>query len=171
MRRRTIRVICLAFFLLVFGAGLTWVVLRAFLAPTTRASSIPIASVNFLGYTNDASGARLATFAVTNLGDIAVARSPKCLICVAAPGGRWVPHSGFLLAKGRVLGVGASETIAIKPPTTQSPWRVSLYISNEVGLAWTGKRLINAVLRLLGRPCPYGAATRQVDSERIESRT
>ena len=170
VRRSATRVICLALAILLFGAGVTWVVLRASLPPTTRAASSPNASVNFLGYTNDASGARLARFAVTNLSDIAVARSPKCLVCVAAPVGGWMPHSGVLLAAGSVLGVGASEIITIKPPTTLSPWRVSLYVSDEVGLAWAGKRFINAALHLIGRPGRYGAATRQVDSEGIGSR-
>src|SRR4051794_15361063 len=125
MRRPTTGVICLALALLLFGAGLIWVVLRASLPSAPRAFTSPIASVNFLGYTNDASGTQLATFAVTNLSDITVARLPKCLIWVEVPGGGWMPHSGVLLTGRRVLGIGASEIITITSPAAKSSWRVS----------------------------------------------
>jgi hypothetical protein len=133
MRKPATRTVCFAAVLLLLAGGLAGVGLRQPRHSPSRLSGNPFASVTFLGYTNDASGTRLATFAVTNLSDFAVARSPKCLICFATPGRGWAPHSAALLPGGRRLGAGASEIVAIKPPTTQSPWRVSLYVSNDVG--------------------------------------
>jgi hypothetical protein len=169
MRKPATKAVCLAVILLLFAAGLTWfALLHPFHSPT-RSTTTPDASVTFLGYTNDTSGTLLARFSITNLSDFAVGRSPKCLFCVATAGSGWTPHSGALLPNGRLLGVGASEIVAIKPPTTQLPWKASFYVSNDVGPGWAGKRLINTALHLIGRHGPYGAATRQVDSERIES--
>ena len=168
MQQYVSRAVYFVVVLLLFAAGLAWVALRQRVHPPVRLTSSPVGSVTFLGYTNDPAGIQLATFAVTNLSDFAVARSRKCLVWAATPGRSWTPHSGVLLPTGRVLGVGGSEIVAIKPPAIQSPWRGSLYVSNDVGPGWDVKRLINAAMHLIGRPGPYGAATLQIDSEKIE---
>ncbi len=134
-------------------------------APAPPVSLQPHASVTFLGYTNDASGIRLASFAVTNQSQIAVVREAKYLICGEMPLRGWAPMSGGLLPRGRVLKVGSSEIVSIKPPVTQTAWRVTFYIRNDFGM----KRLIRATQRFLGRPSKYPSITYGADSPRIES--
>ena len=169
MRKPGTKVIRLAVVLVIFGAFVAWV---AFQPPRQRRAGTPDASVTFLGYTNDASGTRLAMFAVTNLSAFAVARSPKCLMWIAPPGGGWLPHSGVLLPgfpRSRVLRASVSETVTLPPPTTQSPWRISIYVSDEIEPGSTLRRLADAALQRIGLRQRYGATTRQVDSDRIES--
>ena len=130
-------------------------------------------SVTFLGYTNDASGARLARFAVTNLSAFAASRSPKCLICVPGSEVAWTPQSLIPLPdfpKSKELSAGESEVITVPPPGNQSPWRISLYISNDAGRAWIAKRAINAALVKRGHRAWYGVATLQIDSGAVEDR-
>jgi hypothetical protein len=136
--------------------------------PSANAPSVslqPRASVTFLGFTNDASGTRLANFAITNLSQIAVVREPKYLIWVPTLFRGWTPSSGSLMASGRVLQPGASEIVTIKPPAAQTAWRVSFYVCNDVGI----KRLVNATWRFLGRPSKFPIGTFQADSGRIET--
>ena len=129
-----------------------------------QASLQPRASVTFLGFTNDGSGTQLASFAITNRSQIAVVREPKFLICGPRPPYGWAPISGGLLPGGRVLDVGASEIVTIKPPATQTAWRVTFYICNDFGI----KRQIRATRRFLRLPSKYVTATYQADSGRIE---
>jgi hypothetical protein len=119
-------------------------------APTEGAPGNPYGSVTFLGYTNNASGTRLARFAVTNLNAYAVTRSDKCLICVATPGAGWTPQSAFLFPGSGALGAGASEIVTVPPPTNRSPWRISLYFDHAYN--------------------DGGTNTCQIDSGRIESK-
>lgn len=168
MRKPGTKLAVFAAVVVIFGAATGWF---AFSSSPQPPSGHLDGSVTFLAYTNDASGARLARFAVTNTSAFAVARLPQCLICTAASGGPWAPHSGVLLPgfpRNKVLGAGRSELIAVSPPTNQSPWRVSLYLSNETGLAWIVKRPLNAILLRLGLPAPYGVATHQIDSSAID---
>jgi hypothetical protein len=144
-----------------------------FSSPARHHSGSLAGSVRFLGYTNDASGARLARFGVTNSSAFAVARAPKCLICAPASGGVWTPHSAIVLPafpRNKELGAGRSEVIAIPPPPNQSPWRVSFYLSNDAGPGWVVKRPINVFLVRLGLRAWYGVETHQVDSGPIEDR-
>ncbi len=171
MRKPWIFLVCLTVAVVIFGALVTWI---AFQPPRQPPATSPDGSVTFLGYTNDGSGTRLAKFTVTNLSPFTVARLPKCLICIAAPtpGAGWMPHSAILLPefpRSKVLGAGKWEIVTVPPPTNQSPWRISLYLSNDARLAWTIKRLVNAALHAVGLPGRYGVATRQIDSGRIES--
>ena len=137
MRKPWTCLVCLTVAVVIFGALVTWI---AFQPPRQPPATSPDGSVTFLGYTNDGSGTRLAKFTVTNLSPFTVARSPKCLICIAAPGAGWMPHSAILLPefpRSKVLGAGKWEIITVPPPTNQSPWRISLYLSNDARLAWT----------------------------------
>ena len=70
--------------------------------------------------------------------------------------------------RSKELRASATEMVALPPPVTQAPWRISIYVSNDVGPAWPIKRLLNAALPRLGLPAPYGVATCQIDSGRIE---
>ena len=169
MRKPGTTFIGLAVIVVIIGALAAWVL---FQSPRQRSPNRPDASVTFLGYTNDAPGRRLARFAVTNLSALAVARSPKCLIWIAPSAGGWAPQSVVLFPgfpRSRVLGAGTSEIVTIAPPTNQSPWRISLYVSDDVGPAWIIKRLVNAALLRVGLPARYGIGTWQVDSGRIEN--
>lgn len=135
-----------------------------------RPVSAPYGSVVFLGYTNDSSGAQLATFAITNASDVPVARAPHCVIAFALQGG-WRVSAAVPLsspARERVLGAGASEIVTVPVPSQRATWRISIYLSNDVGPTWPIKRLVNAALPLMGRSSPYGYTTCQVDSGRIE---
>src|SRR5258707_14331301 len=113
MRKLGTKLKGLAVVLVFLGALVTWVVIQP---PHRQHAGAPDASVTFLGYTNDAAGARLASFEVTNLSGFAVARSPRCLVCMAIPGGGGTPQSeglfpgfprnrGFLAAASRVVTV------------------------------------------------------------------
>jgi hypothetical protein len=170
MRNPGAKPIIPAAIVVVIGAAIAWFV---FSTPPRHGSRSPDGTVTFLGYTNDASCARLARFGVTNLSAFAVARAPKYVICARASGGVWTPQSGFLFPEfpsKKKLGAGGSEAIAIPPPPNQSPWRVSFYLSNDAGHAWVVKRPINAALVRLGLPPWYGVGTMQVDSGPIEDR-
>jgi hypothetical protein len=156
--------VCLLGALFLVGAVLFYVA-RPPLGSPAMAGIGPIGTVTFLGYTDDGYGTRLAKFAVTNLSDIVVARSAKCLIWIANPGGGWTPHSVVLLG-GHLLAAGEAETVTITPPAVPSAWRASFYLCNEPGAV----RVINAARRLIHLPNLWPVATRQIDSERIEAR-
>jgi hypothetical protein len=155
--------------LVVVGAVATWGVISSH---EERHSNAPYGSVVFLGYTNDRSGAQLTTFAITNASDITVVRHPYCVISIQGRGSGWtdlmpVPLSGS--SRKRVLGPGMSEIVTIAPPPNLSPWRISIYLSNDVGPTWPLKRLLNAACALVGRSEPYGWTTCQIDSSRIDN--
>lgn len=92
----------------------------------------PPASVNFLGYTNDAAGIRLATFVVSNCSSFVVRRQAGYWIELPTPTGgtnrlsRWFSTSHDLDA-------GAFETVAVPVPTNRQPWRVLLPIRTDLG--------------------------------------
>jgi hypothetical protein len=170
MRKPGTTLLSSALMLAVIGALVTWVGTSSH---ADRSSEAPYGSVVFLGYTNGNSGSQLATFAITNASDVAVARAPHCLIWFERAGGGWssqwiVPLSGS--SQRRVLGAGMSEIVTLPPPPNLSPWRISIWLSNDVGPTYPIKRLVNAAWALVGKPEQYGWATRQIDSGRIDNR-
>ena len=90
MRNLGAKVIIPAAIVVVIGAAIAWFV---FSTPPRHGSRSPDGTVTFLGYTNDAAGARLARFEVISLSAFAGARAPKYVICARASGGGWTPHS------------------------------------------------------------------------------
>jgi hypothetical protein len=92
----------------------------------------PPASVNFLAYTNDAAGIRLATFVVSNCNSFLFRRQAGYWIELSTPTGgtnrlsRWFSGSHDLDA-------GAFEAVAVPVPTNQLPWRVLLPIRTDLG--------------------------------------
>jgi hypothetical protein len=169
MRKPSAPLISSAIMLVVIGGLVIWVVA----SPGRRGLSdeIPRGSVTFLGYTNDASGARLAEFKVTNQSEVAVAREPHCVVLFKPSGSVWTPQWAVPISmppRRIVLAAGMSETLILRPPTNQLPWRISVYFSNQVGPTWPIKRLVNAALPQVGLPAPYGVATFGADSEPIE---
>ena len=90
----------------------------------------PKISVTFHGYTNDATGTRLAKITVTNLNDsrILVAWPSIQIQSPAAPGGYKSYFSGVNSPWSSNLIRGASGSFTIRPPTNPSPWRLSFYV-------------------------------------------
>jgi hypothetical protein len=128
-------------------------------------------AVTFLGYTNDPAGKRLVMFTVTNWGDVAVARAPHCVLAIKPPGQNWTPQSAIPLSnpvRAATLGSKGSEVITVPKPITQSPWRITIFFSNDVGPNWPLKRLANTTCRFFGWTEPYGYTTRAIDSRSIE---
>ena len=111
-----------------------------------RRTEWPKVSVTLLGYTNDATGSRLATFAVTNLSQSPVIREAGYWI--QSPG--TIPqngsnHSWNLFSAGRDsrLLPGDSETLLVATPTNQPSWRISLTVSYPETMA---KRVVRETL-------------------------
>lgn len=148
---------------LIVGIPVGLVTFALFQKPLKR----PNMTVTFMGYTNDTSGTRLASFAVSNAGPSTVQRTSHYWIQIPTAK-RWTNLSdGWLV--GSVLAPGSSETVVIPAATNQSSWRVSFYVSAEVGLMRdvmrsTAQLARDAGLRPRYRPVNYG-----VQSEWIEA--
>jgi len=110
-----------------FAVG-AWV---AFLPPPGR----PNLAITFCGYTNDATGLRLAKIAVTNLNATTLyVYEPR--IEIQAPTdsrGDADYFSGVNCAWGAMLDRGASGSFTIPSPTNPSPWRLSFYVYPDRG--------------------------------------
>lgn len=110
-----------------FALG-TWVALQP---PPGR----PNISITLLGYTNDATGTRLAQIAVTNLNPTTIrVYQPRIeLQAPTDPRGYEDYFSGVPGSWNSTLARGASGSFMISPPTNQSPWRLSFYVYPNVG--------------------------------------
>src|SRR5687768_1253388 len=91
----------------------------------------PPASIAFLGYTNDSTGARLATFAVTNLESFVVRRQAGYWIDLKVATGQ-TNHASRWFSNATDLNPRASEIVAVPVPTNQIPWRVVLLIRSDL---------------------------------------
>ena len=96
----------------------------AFLPPPGR----PNISITFLSYTNDATGARLARFAITNLNHSTIfAYNPNIEIQSSTEPrdvtNYWPGYNQWQQLHSK-LDEGASTNFTIIPPTNQSPWRL-----------------------------------------------
>ena len=117
--------------------ALAVVLITAFLgwwALSQRPEAPPNVTVTLLGYTNDATGARLAAFAVSNLSPSAVWLQSHYRVQTPTAT-RWTNlANGWLPGGSRLLNTGTSQTIAVPLlGTTNRPWRVSLSVSPDVG--------------------------------------
>lgn len=133
-------------FIIVGGVVLAAFVLWLMIVVGQRHAEWPKVSVTLLGYTNDASGNQLATFAVTNLSQSAVIREAGYWI--QSPGA--IPQNGsniswnlFTAGKNSRLLPGDAETLFVVTPTNQSPWRISLSVSYPESMA---KRVLRETL-------------------------
>lgn len=90
----------------------------------------PEVSITLLGYTNDATGARLAKIAVTNLNPTSLfVYQPRVEIqSPTDPRGYEDYFSGVPSSWRSLLDRGASGSFTIPPPTNQSPWRLAFYV-------------------------------------------
>ena len=98
----------------------------------------PKVSITFLGYTNDAAGARLARFAITNLNNSRIfAYSPN--IEIQSPTeprdftNYWPGYNQWQRLHSK-LDEDASINFTIIPPTNQSPWRLRFLVYPDVGV-------------------------------------
>jgi hypothetical protein len=125
-----------------FALG-AWV---AFLPPPGR----PNISINFLGYTNDATGTRLAKIAVTNLNPTTIfVYEPHIEIQAPTdPRGYEDYFSGVNCSWNSTFDRGASGSFTIPPPTNQSPWRLSFYVYPD-----RGRGVKNTMKRVVSISC------------------
>ena len=94
----------------------------------------PKASVTFLGYTNDATGTRLATLVVSNLNSFVVRRQAAYWMDLATSTGGTNQGGGWFSSRND-LNAGAFEIIAVPVPTNQPSWRVLLSLNPDIGIA------------------------------------
>lgn len=79
---------------------------------------------HFVGYTNDASGRRFATFTVTNQDSRAVVRFRPCRIEIRPrTGARPSLIEGQGFPNTPSLPPGSGETVSVPVPTVTGPWR------------------------------------------------
>jgi hypothetical protein len=115
--------------LLVILTPCVWLAWVAYQSPLGR----PDISVGFLGYTNEASGTRLAMIAVTNLSATTV-----------HIGGGWIlqpsptepKHTTRVIEQfwlRAMLNRGASIVFPIPPPTNQLAWKYLFDARNDIG--------------------------------------
>ncbi|HEV2434454.1 MAG TPA: hypothetical protein VG077_00490 [Verrucomicrobiae bacterium] len=118
----------------------------AFLPPPGR----PNISITFLGYTNDATGARLARFAITNLNHSTIfAYNPNIEIQSPTEQGdvtNYWPGYNQWQQLHSTLDEGASINFTIIPPTNQSPWRLAFYVYPDRGKS--AKNTIKSVVSI-----------------------
>lgn len=97
----------------------------------------PKISITFHGYTNDATGARLAKITVTNLNDSTIlVCSPHFEIqAPAKPDGYEHYFSGVNYPWSSNLVGSASGSFTIPPPTNPSPWRLTFLVYPNHGMS------------------------------------
>jgi hypothetical protein len=95
----------------------------------------PNISITFLGYTNDATGTRLANIAVTNLNASTIfVYEPNIETRVPTDSRGYENYfSGVNCSWHSMLDRGASGSFTIPPPTNQSPWRLSFLVYPDRG--------------------------------------
>jgi len=120
-------------------------------SPRSKATAFPLVSVNFVGYTNDSSGRRLAKFAVNNLSERKILRSPHCVISVLeGTDVKWLAHRWF--TNNQIIRPGDSEILQVSVPTNEPSWRISLLVYNDARMtALTKWDKGLAILKLLPR--------------------
>src|SRR5260370_26263834 len=108
-------------------------VLLLFTAAAVLGASRPPASpmsvtLSFSGYSNDAAGARFATFRVANRSEVRAWRWSGCRI-----EGQPQPLVRSMVSIGPsvCLASGESEVVALLAPTNQRPWRVTLFCAHN----------------------------------------
>ena len=106
----------------------------------------PKVSVTFLGYTNDSTAGRLASFAVSNLSPCAVFRAPYCEIQTSSPKG-WTGQPGGFLLTGAQLALGScdfskdkAERFVTVVTAAFAMWNVGLAFVVGITLATLAKR-------------------------------
>ncbi|MBW8864190.1 MAG: hypothetical protein JF609_04555 [Verrucomicrobia bacterium] len=129
--------------LLIVCVGTTFI---ALMPPPAR----PNISITLLGYTNDATGSRLASFVISNRGPATaylymagrlLRFDPQIMMDSSTPGVNW--HT--------MLDGGTAVPLTIPPPTNDSPWQLTINADPDVGLA----RRLNHMVTRTARRMPY----------------
>ena len=84
--------------------------------------------VAFSGFTNDATGSRLAAFRVSNVGGVGLFRWPFYTI---EESGRPSPSGSGDSGRGDALAPGESSICLLPAPTNNVPWRAVLNFSDD----------------------------------------
>jgi len=105
----------------------------------------PPASVAFLGYTNDATGTRVATFVVSNCSSFVVRRQAGYWIELPAPTGVTNGASCWF-SRSHDLKAGTFEIVAVPVPTHEPSWRVLLSIRTDLGGATEAMRAVGFMI-------------------------
>ena len=114
-------------FIIISGVLIAVFALWLMLVVGQRRTDWPKLSVTLLGYTNNATGSRLATFAVTNLSQSPVIREAG--YSIQSPGsnlqnGNNISWNLFTGGRNSRLQPGEAETLLVVTPTNQSSWRI-----------------------------------------------
>lgn len=145
MRAQTTRFIVGALGLILIGL-LAWV---ASLPPLVR----PKVSITLVRYTNNVTGDRLATFAVTNLSasTIMVYHPVVEIPDPTGPAGLAIDQTHRPISWVSMIGRGASSSFTVPLPTNQTPWRIMLDADPDVGFA----RALQRYVTMRARRMPY----------------
>ena len=112
----------------------------------------PELSVTFLGYTNDVTGTRFATFVVSNLSSFVVRRQAAYWIELATPTGVTNQASCCWFSSRNDLNARAFEIVAVPVPTNQPSWRVFLSIRTDLGPVTEMMDTVNFMIFGFGSP-------------------
>ena len=108
-------------------------------------SSLPLkVSISFAGYTNDAAGRRLATFALTNQSNVGLLRFRNCSIEGSIENS--FPFMHYYIRE-HLLAPSESELVAVVSPTNLPTWRVTFYFSPD--RHWRKLRMFPKLYRVL----------------------
>ncbi|MCI0539087.1 MAG: hypothetical protein L0Z50_28095 [Verrucomicrobiales bacterium] len=127
----------------------------------------PQASVTFLGYTNDATGTRLATFVHSNLNSFVVRRRAHYWIELPTSAGG-TNQASCWFSSGNDLKARAFEIVAVPGPTNQPSWRVSLSVTPDVGIVTEAMDFVGFIFFGFQSPFPQRRSY-EVRSDWIEA--
>ncbi|EEF58032.1 hypothetical protein [Pedosphaera parvula] len=135
----------------------------AFLPPPGR----PNVTVTLLGYTNDATGTRLARIAVNNLSASAIRRAALYHIQIPTPTG-WTNLSYSHSLGSEMLGAGASQILTVPSPTNQPSWRISFLTYPDAGKGQVVKWVVTDPLLRIGLKPRYRIMFYEIHGDWIE---
>jgi hypothetical protein len=119
----------------------------------------PSVSVSFLGYTNDSTGSRLATFVVKNFeGSAVLVYAP--IVSIQTP----TNEVGHGVAGGMlVVEAHASRILAVPSPPARTPWRIHLRVTPDFGVWGEIKSFVMYKLLSIGLKPKYGNMPYSID--------
>src|SRR2546421_470821 len=126
MRKITLVIVSCVALLLILGCVIFWNATGSFV-PIRSSGPIRIV-VAFSGFTNDATGSRLAAFRVSNVGGVGLFRWPFYTI---EESGRPSPSRSGDSGRGDALAPGESSICLLPAPTNNVPWRAVFNFSTN----------------------------------------
>lgn len=132
-----------------------------------RPTGWPTVQIRFAGYTNDASGARLASFSIANVSLWSVKIGSSYQLQVPNAAG-WMTHTNDYLARGGcIVRAGHSEILSIPAPSGHRQWRAAFSARHDEGLL---RRIATELLieaQKLGFPTRYRRVGHRVVSDTV----